>query len=147
MKTKNIKFNVLPILVLVSVLFYMGIAMANENEPEKKIFLMSEGQETNITVNSTGEFILRIKSNPTTGYSWSILKIEDQNLVKFKGIKTEEPGENKSNPPMLGSPTYELISFEALNPGKLQIELKYSRPWEKDVPPIKIHKVSVKIEF
>ncbi|HLP59103.1 MAG TPA: protease inhibitor I42 family protein [Candidatus Deferrimicrobium sp.] len=122
--------------------------MANDNEQEKKIFMMPDTEESTITVTGAGEFSLRIKSNPTTGYSWAVQKIADEGLVKFKRVKTEEPADrDPSQKPLLGASTYELITFEALNPGKTEIQLKYRRPWEKDVAPIKTHKVVVTIEF
>ena len=149
MKTKEIKFTSLFILVLVSVLLGVGIIMANENEQqEKKIFMVADAEESTVTVTGAGEFSLRIKSNPTTGYSWAVQKITDEGLVKFKRIKTEEPADrDPSQKPLLGASTYELITFEALNPGKTEIQLNYRRPWEKDVAPAKTHKVIVTIEF
>lgn len=147
MKTRKIRFSRLSFFVLVSVLFFVGVAMANETEKEKKIFMMSDAEETAVTVNGVGEFSIKIKSNPTTGYSWAAQEITPGDLVKFKRVKTEEPGEREgSQPPMLGAPTYEILTFDALKPGKAEIHLKYRRPWEKDVAPIKTHKIIVTIE-
>lgn len=144
MKTKKIRCIRLFFFVLV--LFCVVIIMANEEEKEKKIFTMSECNESSITVNSTGEFSIKIKSNPTTGYSWAVQEIKPNDLVKYLSVKTEEPGEG-SQPPKLGAPTYEILTFEALKPGKVEIFLNYRRPWEKDVAPIKTYKVLVTIEF
>ncbi len=147
MKTKNVRFIKLAFSVLISVLFFVGVAMANETEKEKKIFVMSDVEETAIMVNGAGEFAIKIKSNPTTGYSWAVQEITPGDLVKFKQVKTEAPGDREgSQPPLLGAPTYEILTFEALNPGKAEIQLKYRRPWEKDVASIKTHKVFVTIE-
>jgi predicted secreted protein len=147
MKTKNVRFSSLSFFVLVSVLFFVGVAMANETEKEKKIFMMSGVEKTAVTVNGAGEFAIKIKSNPTTGYSWAVQEITPGDLVIFVRVKTEEPGDRKgSEPLLLGAPTYEILTFDALKPGKAEIQLKYRRPWEKDVAPIKTHKVFVTIE-
>ncbi|MDQ1353864.1 MAG: inhibitor of cysteine peptidase [Acidobacteriota bacterium] len=146
MKTRKIRFSRLFFFVLVSVLLFVGVAMAHETEKEKKIFMMSDTEETAVTVHGIGEFSIKIKSNPTTGYSWAVQEIKPEDLVKFKEVKTKEPGQEGSQPPMLGAPTYEILTFDALKPGKAEIHLKYRRPWEKDVAPIKTHKVIVTIE-
>lgn len=145
MKTKNVRFIKVSLFVLV--VFFVGVAMANETEKEKKIFMASDTAETSVTVKGVVEFSIKIKSNPTTGYSWAVQEIKPEDLVKFKGLKTEEPGDREgSQEPMLGAPTFEILTFDALKPGKAEIRLKYRRPWEKDVAPIKTHKVIVTIE-
>jgi len=147
MKTKKHRLKKLSFFILVSVLFCVGVAMANETDKEKKIFMTSDAAETAVTVNGAGEFAIKIKSNPTTGYSWAVQEITPGDLVKFKRVKTEEPGDLEgSQPPLLGAPTYEILTFDALKPGRAEIRLQYRRPWEKDVAPIKTHKVFVSIE-
>jgi inhibitor of cysteine peptidase len=128
-------------------LLFGGNPMASE-ENQNNIFVMSKGDETHITVKAPGEFSIKIESNPTTGYSWGLqpLKEEEKALVKFKKQKVEEPGEDSRKQKLLGAPTYEIFTFEALAPGEAVIELHYRRPWEKDVPPIQKHKVMVTIE-
>lgn len=128
-------------------LLFGGNPMAKE-ENQDNIFMMSKGDKTPITVKAPGEFSIKIESNPTTGYSWAMqpLKENEKNLVKFKEQKVEEPGEESRKERLLGAPTYEIFTFEALAPGKAVIELHYRKPWEKDVLPIQKHKVIVTIE-
>lgn len=124
----------------------MGVNMAEEETGKEKpvIFTASEEAETYITAAGAGKFAIKIKSNPTTGYSWSLQKPLDETMVKFKGIEIEERVAEK--PPKLGAPTYEILTFEALGPGETVIYLQYRRPWEKSVPPIKSHKIVVSIK-
>jgi inhibitor of cysteine peptidase len=146
-KTKKTKLFVLVWFSLFfSGLLFGGNPMAKEKN-QKNIFVMSKGDKTHITVKAPGEFSIKIESNPTTGYSWALQPPKDQEetLVKFKKQKVEEPGEESKQKP-LGAPTYEIFTFEALAPGEAVIELHYRRPWEKNVPPIKKHKVIVTIE-
>jgi predicted secreted protein len=146
MKTKKISFGRRFFLVLASVLLCVGVAMANQTEKEKKIYQAVDSGETMVTVNGIGEFGIKIISNPTTGYSWGVQEIIPEDLVKFKQAKTVCPGDQEGSQPLLGAPTYEILTFEALNPGKVEIRLNYRRPWEKGVAPIKTHKVLVTIE-
>ena len=147
-KAKNVLCLRYLTVILVSVLLWLGVGMANEKE--KKIFLMSEGEktaETSIIVKGTGEFSIKIQSNPTTGYSWAVQKITDETLVQFKRVEEwDEEEQDSKKPPLLGAPTFEVLTFAALKPGKAEIHLKYRRPWEKDVPPIKTHRVYVTVE-
>jgi inhibitor of cysteine peptidase len=147
-KTKKTK----PIVLVWFSLFILGLLfggnpMANE-ENQNNIFVMSKRDKTLITVNAPGEFSIKIESNPTTGYNWVLqpLKENEKNLVKFKKQKVEEPGEESQKQKLLGVPTYEIFTFEALAPGEAVLELHYRRPWEKDVPPIKKHKVIITFE-
>jgi inhibitor of cysteine peptidase len=125
-------------------------ALENENKNEKKknIFLMTDGPETQISVKTIGKFFIKIKSNPSTGYSWSLQKITDEGMVTFKSqeIEEEEEEEKESISPRLGAATFEIFTFEALKPGKTKVLLKYHRPWEKDVPPLKTHTLQITIQ-
>jgi inhibitor of cysteine peptidase len=147
-KTKKTKSIVLIWFSLfISGLLFGGNPMSNEQN-QKNIFVMSQGDKTPITVKAPGEFSIKIESNPTTGYSWALqpLTEKEKSLVKFKKQKVEEPGDDFRKQKPLGAPTYEIFTFEALAPGEVVIQLHYRRPWEKDVPPIKKHKVIVTIE-
>lgn len=135
-------------ILLIITLLGGGDGMADEKE--KNTFVMTKGGETHITVNTPGEFLIKIESNLTTGYSWSLQKPTDETLVKFKGLKEpdeeEEGEEGKTEPPLMGAPSYEIFMFEALRQGKTEVLLKYHRPWEKDTPPEKTHKIVITIE-
>jgi inhibitor of cysteine peptidase len=124
----------------------LGGNSMNKETNQTEVFLVADGDETAITVKAPGEFSIKIESNPTTGYSWWLQEPgkEEKTLVKFKEKTVEEPGEQSR--PRLGAPTYEIFTFATLHPGETVIELLYRRPWEKDVPPLKKHKVLVTIE-
>ena len=44
-----------------------------------------------------------------------------------------------------GAPTVQTLFFKAKSIGKVALELKYTRPWEKDTAPVKIYKITVNI--
>lgn len=139
-------------IALLSGLFLMGIILFSagdtmKNESKDKVFILMEGAESNITVESTGDFFVKIKSNPSTGYGWAVQKISDETVVKFKGIKEDDEDDEEANErPLMGAPTYDTFIFAALKQGKAEVSLVYRRPWEKDVPPIKTHKIHISIE-
>jgi len=143
---KNMKIiSGLGAILIVCTLLGGGDSMADEKE--KNTFTLKEGNETHITLDSMGPFFIKIESNPSTGYSWSLQKNTDETVVKFKGIKEpDQEEEEKDEPPMMGAPSYETFIFDALKPGKTEVLLKYHRPWEKDVPPIKTHKIFIGVK-
>jgi len=148
-------FKTIKTKTIVSVLFclaalglFMGGNIMAVEENQKNIFVLPEGNESHITVAAPGEFAIKIESNPTTGYGWALVtpREGEDSPVKFKEQKVAEPGDRPKEEARLGAPTYEIFTFEALAPGEALIELHYRRPWEKDVPPIKKHKIVVTVE-
>ena len=122
----------------------LGGADGMANEKEKNTFILKEGNETHITVDSMGPFFIKIESNISTGYSWSFQKNTDETVIKFMGLKEQdEEEEGRDEQPVMGAPTYETFIFEALKPGKTEVHLRYHRPWEKDVPPIKTRRIFI----
>lgn len=147
-KSMKSKDFILVLFSLVTLSLLFGSSSMSSGENQKNVFVMSEGDKTPITVEAPREFSIKIKSNPSTGYSWwvRIPEQDEESLVKFKEKKVEEPGDRPEEKRLLGAPTYEIFTFTALRPGESVIELHYRRPWEKDVPTLKKHKICVTIK-
>lgn len=138
-------------LVTVFIVFFIGekvmsIDTNSSNKEKPLIFLLSDHSETRINVDTGREFIIKIKTNPATGYSWSFQQQPDKDLIQFVDRKPEDEVEDEESERLVGAPEYELWKFRALNFGETAIKLQYHRPWEKDVPPIKTHTVYVTVQ-
>lgn len=75
-------------------------------------------------------FMIKLKSNPTTGYSW-ILKTYDPKLINLMSHRYVRPATN-----LIGASGYELWTFSAqqkLLGAKTTIQLLYARPWQPNV--------------
>lgn len=75
------------------------------------------------------EFTLKLKSNPTTGYSWFL---RDYDPDMMTPIKHSFEG---TTPKLMGSPSYELWTFKVkptafVVPQETVIRMVYTRPWE-----------------
>ena len=86
--------------------------------------------ETNIVVTAASpKFMIKLESNPTTGYSW-FLHEYDPELVQ--PVKHEfKQGDKK----LIGAPGYELWTFRIMPKGfivpqQTSIRMSYARPWE-----------------
>ena len=73
-----------------------------------------------------------IESNPTTGYSWS--------LVSDEGLKVETEFISKSD--LCGAPGIQVFMISSDRKGTFDLVAEYKRPWEK-VDPVRIRRLSI----
>jgi inhibitor of cysteine peptidase len=68
---------------------------------------------------------LSLKDNPSTGYTWKIICIDEKILVQV--------GEKEfiADGPKIGSKGISIYTFNALKSGCTKLQLEYSRPWQK----------------
>lgn len=72
---------------------------------------------------------LSLDSNPTTGFSWQLVKISDKKILEFVKKEYVPAAGGKA-----GSPGVEKWSFKTLKSGQVEVILEYRRPWEKNIP-------------
>lgn len=88
----------------------------------------------------TGEtMVIRLESNPTTGYSWQVLEIDNSVLEQDGDSEFKTAPGNEGS---VGAGGEETIRFKALGPGKITLTLGYMRPWE-DLPPLQTFSIQV----
>lgn len=100
---------------------------------------MHDGQSVNAKVGK--DFDVTLKSNPTTGYQWQVVQI-DEAMLKQVGTPQYTPNANSG---MVGAGGEETFTFRPLKPGKTTLKLAYSRPWEKDKQPGKTYDLTVNV--
>ncbi len=115
-------------LILTALAFTTSSSFATDNHPDP------------IKIKPYSLFSIRLRSNPTTGYSWKVSKISDKRIVKVVSSKYEA-----DHPVLSGSGGQEIWSFKALRPGRARIEMSYQRPWEKGVPPAMTKTFNVRV--
>jgi inhibitor of cysteine peptidase len=94
-----------------------------------------------VKIPAGSEFTLTLESNRTTGYQWQLAKSPDENVVQLVGNRYEVPDTR-----LIGAGGREVWTFKAVGKGNTEIHLKYVRPWETDVPPVKEAVFSVVVE-
>ena len=85
-----------------------------------------------ITAKSGQQFKVTLASNRTTGYKWDLAKPLDAKLLALVTNEYVRP-----NPQLIGGGGNEVWTFKAVSEGKTEIALKYIRPWETNVPPVR----------
>jgi predicted secreted protein len=78
------------------------------------------------------EFTLTLESNRTTGYQWQLAKPPDEKIIRLIRNEYRIPKTR-----LVGAGGKEVWTFKAVGKGKTEIFLKYVRPWEKNVPPVR----------
>lgn len=113
------------------IFFYLQTAHAAKLSPSsvQEPAIYDESKTAVIIDDKQPVFIIKLISNPTTGYSW-FLKDYDQTMIK--PVKHEYHSPKQEMP---GAPGYELWVFrvksEALSvPRRSVIKMVYARPWE-----------------
>ncbi len=71
---------------------------------------------------------VKLKSNITTGYSWSITSAPP--CLQQLGSKQDQ-----NNSPRIGESGFQVFTFKATNSCDSSLKMKYFRPFERDKPP------------
>lgn len=82
---------------------------------------------------------ISLESNPTTGYSWEVLKINEEMLEQLgesEFISSESEG-------LVGAGGVEVLRFKTIGVGTTYLELGYLRFWEEDVAPLMLFTLSI----
>lgn len=85
---------------------------------------------------------IRLDSNPTTGYSWAVIRV-DQAILEQQGEAVFVQENGQSN--LVGAGGTETYRFKALREGETVVELGYLRPFEKGVAPINTYTLQVTV--
>jgi len=98
------------------------------------------GASVTLVTGDTLELVLT--SNPTTGYSWSVVEVPA--CLEQDG----EPEYDSDAPPfMMGAGGEDTWRFVAVEPGEGTLRLEYARPWESDErAPVEVYEIEVTVE-
>jgi len=92
---------------------------------------------------SSGDMMtLTLESNPTTGYSWQVLAIDNRVLIQDGDPEYKS---DSGSDGAVGAGGTETFRFKAVGAGGTSVELGYMRPWE-DVPPIETFSLQVVVQ-
>jgi len=95
-----------------------------------------------ITVTSGDVVTVTLVSNPTTGYSWQVMEIDNAILVQDGDPEYKQsPGSEG----LVGAGGTETFRFKAVGTGETKLGLGYMRPWES-VQPIETFSVQVTVQ-
>jgi inhibitor of cysteine peptidase len=92
------------------------------------VTLTKKDNGSKVNLRKRQRVIVRLESQPGTGYSWEIVK-NDASKLKLER-ESSEPGEGAP-----GATEIQVFRFSALSAGSVDLEMHYRRSWEKDGNP------------
>ncbi len=97
-----------------------------------EIATYTEEKASFIVTNNQPTFIIKLKSNPTTGYSWFLREYDDSLITPVK-----HSFEKSSETNLMGAPGYELWTFTIKPSGftvpqQTALRFVYTRPWQSN---------------
>jgi predicted secreted protein len=109
------------------------------------------GQSLSLTaefakISPGSEYIVKLPSNPSTGYSWTAIVNGREEILSLKEKIMEQPDDkSEAGGHLKGRPGYETLKFSALSAGRSDLLLAYRRSWEGSVAPLRYHICSVTV--
>jgi len=102
------------------------------------VTLTEQNNGKTVEVETGQKVVVRLASNPTTGYQWSV-----QGDRAPLAIVKSDYSPSSPNRQMPGAGGVQTIRFVAKSAGKVELRLEYRRSWERNVPPAKTYTVTV----
>ncbi|MGA2905365.1 MAG: protease inhibitor I42 family protein [Candidatus Korobacteraceae bacterium] len=104
------------------------------------VSIADEDNSKDVDLTSGGTLIVKLKSNPSTGYSWAVAG--DPSPLKLQKTSYRK---NTASSKAVGAPGVQVFRFNASSAGMATLHLSYRRSWEYDVPPAKTFSVRVNV--
>ena len=117
------------------------LLLATACSSPKSVTLTSTNNGGKVEVQVSGQIIIKLDGNPSTGYTW---EAKDLDATLFKQVG--DPVFSSSNPGLVGSGGTLTLTFNALKAGTSPLTLIYHRPWEAGVDPINTFAVTVTVK-
>lgn len=118
------------------------------NVPDDRIFSLDQEDSPHFTAKTNEEFILKVRGNPTTGYSWYLSKNSDEKNLKCLNLNKYNSSENyvvdKHPPGFVGVGGTFYFKFQGVKEGNYDVILVKKRPWEPEPIQTKTVKVEIK---
>ncbi|MBU1692625.1 MAG: protease inhibitor I42 family protein [Verrucomicrobia bacterium] len=116
-----------------------GMLFAQEEAPpapammtEASVLFTAEGGEQSVQLVPGQVLEVRLRGNPTTGYSWTLEGYEAQEIL----VRDEEVSYQSDAPDRMGAPGLFRYRFTAARSGSATLRFLYRRPWEEAVEPL-----------
>ena len=141
------------LILLAAAAFFAGLQLAaadtvlepNLPDPDEPVEIHVTSGDANKEIKAkVGEVIvIEIEGNATTGYRWDEVPGRSDSVLESQGheYKTRELPVG-----MVGYGDKAFFRYLVKAPGKTEIVLAYTRPWEKDVPPAQTFNVKINAE-
>ena len=148
MSTKNLWNRGFALALLVVLVLATGCASSESASPdadrevggEQPMVVGAEDSGSQVELAAGQVLEVRLDSNPTTGYSWEVVEVDEDVLSQIGEAEFQEAP--KEDEQMVGVGGTETFRFSS-STGETTLSLVYHRTWEKDVEPLETFTVQV----
>ncbi len=130
-------------LATAALLVMLGLFSAGCGSNPASVTLSADADGSSVSLKPEQELVITLEGNPTTGYSWALVKV-DKAVLAPVGEPAYQPSSTDSTL-VGGGGTYEL-RFKAIAKGQTKLELGYGRSWETGVPSQKTFDLDVAVK-
>jgi inhibitor of cysteine peptidase len=106
--------------------------------PSTVVTITDQDNGKDIDLPKGATLVVRLKSNPSTGYSWAIKS--GPSLLRLVKSATKKADTSSH---VVGVPVIQEFRPTAVSAGMASLAVEYRRPWEHNVAPAKTFKVKV----
>ena len=121
--------------------FFLALALFSGCGTNEAI-ITDSGNGRQITVKTGDVVTVSLDSNPTTGYSWQVIEIDNTVLIQDGDPEYKQDAGSAG---LVGAGGTETFRFKATGSGETSLKLGYRRPWE-NVPPIENFSVKIVVQ-
>lgn len=112
---------------LLPLLCVLGLAACSRDRtPAIEIVLTEADSGATLTVPAGARIVVRVASNPSTGYGWTEVAAPGPALRALG----EPAFEETDAAGRAGAPGVQVFRYEVAAPGRARVALVYARPWE-----------------
>jgi inhibitor of cysteine peptidase len=120
----------------------LGLLAGCAQTPSSVTLEQKQQRQCPLSLHVGQQFILRLPSNPTTGFRW-LLRDSAPQVLQSLG---PEVFSNPEDAGLVGSAGVSTWRFQVVNAGEGQLALTYERPWEVGVVPAQRFDCTLKVK-
>lgn len=109
-------------------------------DPDKTVTITVREKKNELKLCKGDVLEIKLEMQAGTGFSWQVAE-NAKDVLPLKGKPTIEKMDNGKP----GGTQLQVFRFEAKAPGASDLELHYKRPFEKDKPPAKTFKLTIRV--
>lgn len=112
-----------------------GLFKSAPKPPPEPVTVSAAQSGTSVALASNQDLVVRLPSNPATGYRWIYVEPKDA-VLRVDGPSTFEATQSTGS--AVGAGGTEVWKLAPLKPGQQQLRFEYRRPWEQGVAPSQV---------